>query len=246
VLPHPKEKIMSTTTLLTVESVDEIVGYCMLGAVTTPVTRAVLSQGIANAFVFDPDKLEERHQQIRQLLSQLPSQFHADGGGGWSFLNLCVREDGEQWTGEHREMEALMCLAVAAGWGWVSPRWMWPALPGSMPYVIVLSKRREVELADKEALEQINRHLAEHVAQEDTITVRTPRCIVCNKPGEVTLPRAAWERFNKLDGEMIQVAWPQGSAGEREQLLNGTHPECFEEIFADSEEDALFLEDEEN
>jgi hypothetical protein len=239
---------MSDTTELTVESVNEIIEHCMIGAVTAPVTRAILSQGIVNAFVFDPDKIEEQQEQIRQLLSQLPENFELEVGGGWSFLNLCMRRDDEQWTGEQRLSEALMCLGLAAGWAVTAPsnRKTWASMPGGMPYVIVLPERREVELADQEALEQINRHLAEHVAQEDTITVATPRCIVCGKPGEVTLPRAAWERFNKRNGEKIQVAWPQGTAGEREQLINGTHPECFEEIFADSEEDALFLEDEEN
>jgi hypothetical protein len=69
----------------------------------------------------------------------------------------------------------------------------------------------------------------------DTVDVQTEPCIRCGKAGVVTMPRAAFERYEA--GEHVQRAWPEGSAAEREQLINGTHGPCFEAMFADDEED---------
>ena len=73
------------------------------------------------------------------------------------------------------------------------------------------------------------------MADTEMVTVKTSTCIHCGKPGEVTLPKAAWVRFSE-DGEFMQRAWPEGTAGEREQLINGTHPKCFDEMFPPDEE----------
>ena len=67
------------------------------------------------------------------------------------------------------------------------------------------------------------------------VNVVTPPCVLCKKGGEVTMPRAAYFRFTQ--GAMVQDAWPQGSDDEREQLINGTHPECFDILFGDEEDD---------
>lgn len=73
------------------------------------------------------------------------------------------------------------------------------------------------------------------MAETEMVTVKTPPCAHCGKDGEVTLPKAAWVRYQE-DGAFIQVAWPEGTAGEREQLISGTHPACFDEMFPPDEE----------
>ena len=67
------------------------------------------------------------------------------------------------------------------------------------------------------------------------VSIETKRCIVCGEDGEVTMPRSAYSRF--MHGVAIQQAWPQGTPGEREQLINGTHPECFDRLFGGEEDD---------
>jgi len=64
-----------------------------------------------------------------------------------------------------------------------------------------------------------------------TVTINTGRCMFCSKDGEVTMPSHAWELYADGEGQQIQYAWPEGSMGEREQVMNGTHPACFAEMF---------------
>lgn len=85
------------------------------------------------------DKLKFYQEEIQGMLLQLPRKFRETDGGGWSFLNLCTREDGTQWTGSHATMEQLVCLGVGAGkMKYLLPRSMWNILPGGMPYLAVL------------------------------------------------------------------------------------------------------------
>jgi hypothetical protein len=37
------------------------------------------------------------------------------------------------------------------------------------------------------------------------------------------------------NGELIQYAFPTLSAGMREQIISGTHPDCWDAMFADDE-----------
>jgi hypothetical protein len=75
------------------------------------------------------------------MLAELPDPFHdADIGGGGSFLQACNRQDGVQWTTEHRVMEQLFLLGIATGFVICQlPRWVWPVLPGGMPYYVVIT-----------------------------------------------------------------------------------------------------------
>lgn len=96
---------------------------------------AVLVDGIVSKFGFHPNRIAAHKEEIRALLNQMPDQFHAGKGGGWSFLNLCVTKDGAQW-GEHRNMEQLVVLAIAADMGfYCMPRDVWKVFPGGVPYV---------------------------------------------------------------------------------------------------------------
>ena len=61
------------------------------------------------------------------------------------------------------------------------------------------------------------------------VIVHTMPCIMCGKDGMVEMPEEAYRRWS-AEGAFIQVAWPEGPAGLREQLINGTHPECFDSI----------------
>lgn len=91
-----------------------------------------------NEFGFHPGRLESHREQVKAMLAELDDSFQAKGGGGMSFLNACMTKDGEQW-GEHRNMEQLFVLGIGLGLAkWLSDRSLWRAMPGGMPYVVVL------------------------------------------------------------------------------------------------------------
>lgn len=87
---------------------------------------------------FDKAQLADHAELIAGLLLELPDEFKASGGGGWSFLNACNDRHGNQWTGLHRTMERLFMLGMGIGMVTCQlPREMWDALPGGMPYYVV-------------------------------------------------------------------------------------------------------------
>ncbi len=71
--------------------------------------------------------------------------------------------------------------------------------------------------------------------------VQTKTCIVCHKTGHVMLETGRWERYqaaqedHSLPSQHVQDVWPEMPAAEREQLITGTHPACWDELFADDE-----------
>lgn len=80
---------------------------------------------------------------ILAMLLELPTEFRASGGGGWSFLNACMDRHGDQWTGLHQTMAMLFALGQATDPPLVTcqlPRDVWPALPGGMPYYVINDK----------------------------------------------------------------------------------------------------------
>lgn len=100
-------------------------------------TNFVKAEGITRNFGFHPDRLEESKQDIIDYLTQLPANFRKSGGGGWSFLQACMTEDGRHW-GEHHNMEDLFALGCAIGkCHCLVPRDMWHILPGGVPYYVI-------------------------------------------------------------------------------------------------------------
>lgn len=69
----------------------------------------------------------------------------------------------------------------------------------------------------------------------ETIDVLPPQCMMCTTPPKpMTLVKEqydAWQRDTH-----IQFAFPEMSADDREMLMSGTHPACWETMWAESEE----------
>ena len=63
----------------------------------------------------------------------------------------------------------------------------------------------------------------------ETIAVKTKTCGVCNEYEIWSLDRQAVERWQ--GGELIQNAFSDMSMGERELLISGTHPACWDKLF---------------
>jgi len=88
---------------------------------------------------FNTKILEVNKSSIIEILNELPENFKKDSGGGWSFLNMCINKDGFQWTSYHKIIDELVCLGNAAGvLSFPFPKEMWGALPGGMPYIVIL------------------------------------------------------------------------------------------------------------
>ncbi|MGB5811756.1 MAG: hypothetical protein WBG86_14560 [Polyangiales bacterium] len=136
---------------LTAENVKATLDHCLFGEMPEPGTEFIRAEGIIRTAVFHPDRLEEKREDVRSMLMQLPVEFiektddaPEGAGGGWSFLNACLRADGVHW-GEHPWMDALFMLGAGLG---LAANLMEGVpknvLPGGMPYYVVLMKPRNV------------------------------------------------------------------------------------------------------
>ena len=57
-------------------------------------------------------------------------------------------------------------------------------------------------------------------------------CPYCNGTNDVTVSLPAYIRWNR-EGELIQNAFPELSPDDREQLMTGICPECWEKQFGE-------------
>lgn len=97
-------------------------------------TNYVKVEGITATFGFHPQRLEEKRELVTAILAKLPIEFKA----GWTFLQLCTTNDGEEWTGQHSICEQLVVMAIGLGlMEYCMPKTMWEILPGGVPYLII-------------------------------------------------------------------------------------------------------------
>ncbi len=67
-----------------------------------------------------------------------------------------------------------------------------------------------------------------------TTTVVTPACWGC---GRRTVMRVPLEGYNMwtMDREPIVLSFPDMSVDDREMLISGTHPACWDRLFSDED-----------
>lgn len=65
--------------------------------------------------------------------------------------------------------------------------------------------------------------------------VRTIPCLGCGTTTTFTMTEEQFNRFRA--GEHVQRIFPDWSADDREMLISGTCPPCFEEMFPEDEEE---------
>lgn len=61
------------------------------------------------------------------------------------------------------------------------------------------------------------------------IALTTRPCPVCGERSQFSIDQAAYIRWER--GAYVQDAFPHLTADERELLMTGTHPACWEKIF---------------
>lgn len=62
----------------------------------------------------------------------------------------------------------------------------------------------------------------------ETVTIECPPCVICGVRPRVTVTRDGWTKYQK--GALVQVAFPEMDADQREMLINGTHPKCWDKM----------------
>lgn len=65
--------------------------------------------------------------------------------------------------------------------------------------------------------------------------VETLPCMECHKTTILTLDSESYTKY--LSGMHIQDAFPNWTPDQRELLITGTHPECWNKIFPDEGEE---------
>jgi hypothetical protein len=75
---------------------------------------------------------------------------------------------------------------------------------------------------------------AYHKELKDTIYVmQTGKCDVCKKDGSVEVSMVGLLTYNL--GGLVQEAFPDMDKGLREQIISGTHPDCWDLRFGKCE-----------
>lgn len=130
--------------------VREIVFDCLyrdeeVEGLTEAPADAVLVEGVRLRLGLHPQRVAGHADEIVKNLQALPDTFQQDGGEGMSFLSACNNRDGEQW-GEHNDIDHLLVLGLAIKRvAYCMPRDMWRALPGGVPYFVVLNAPATLE-----------------------------------------------------------------------------------------------------
>ena len=80
---------------LTSDNVEAVFKDCLAN------DKTFVVKGVNMSVAFDTQKVEAHKEDIIAMLSQTPTEFHISGGGGWTFINLCIDINGNQWTDFH-------------------------------------------------------------------------------------------------------------------------------------------------
>ena len=72
------------------------------------------------------------------------------------------------------------------------------------------------------------------MATTETVLIQTPTCTFCRKGGEVAITTE--EQAALQSGQFIQQALANREPSFREQIISGTHSECWDAIFGGEEE----------
>ena len=124
---------------LTSTAVNEVLLSLLYQDAPADLSAAVKVHGIVTSYGFDPAKVEAAKPRVAAMIKELDPSFHRTGGGGMSFLNLCMGKRGRQWTGMHQVQEQLCAIAIAVGLAqWCVPPEMRNLMPGGVPYGVFI------------------------------------------------------------------------------------------------------------
>lgn len=68
-----------------------------------------------------------------------------------------------------------------------------------------------------------------------TLAYATRPCMGCGESSVLALDAELYARWQ--GGEYVQDVWPDWTPGQRELLITGTHPECWERMFPEDDDE---------
>lgn len=68
----------------------------------------------------------------------------------------------------------------------------------------------------------------------DKVEVTTQSCMGCAKVEKLTIPKAEYDAWI-VEGDYIQTALPDLTPEERELILTGIHPDCWDDMFPEED-----------
>lgn len=109
-----------------------------------------------NTLVFCWIRLKEFKSEIRKYLDLLKDEFKEHVGGGYTFLSMCVDKNDRQW-GEQISGDELFTIGNALGLCdfCIKNRLAWRHLPGGVPYIVILDKPKEIDVANLPLLQSL-------------------------------------------------------------------------------------------
>lgn len=135
--------------LISSETVNNIFHDCLFRD-EEPHDEYIVAEGITLSVGFHPKRIESHADEIHDILMNLPTEFHENSGGGYSFIYMVMDRGHEHWCGQKTAQE-LMLLGIASGWlSVLVPKDLWEAFPGGVPYVVVTNERKTVPLTKAE------------------------------------------------------------------------------------------------
>lgn len=121
---------------LTTKNVSGIFHDCLF-RVGESHSNMVVASGILFKVGFHPERLQSHKEEIITLCNKLYIRS-AKGRKRYtaSFMNMCMKEDGDIWTGVQKIMEELLLLGIAVGkMRILQTREEWASMPGGVPFI---------------------------------------------------------------------------------------------------------------
>ena len=164
-------KILTDEEISKIETIDakrisEIVKYSLFSEDEVNLARkkdgtfdaaCVITKMIrGNSLVFCWIRLKEFKPEIRKYLDLLSDEFKECVGAGYTFLSWCVDKNNRQW-GEHINGDELVTIGRALGLCdfCIKNRSVWKLLPGGVPYIVILDKPKEIDVANLPLLQSL-------------------------------------------------------------------------------------------
>lgn len=99
---------------------------------------------------------KEFKSEIRKYLDLLKDEFKECVGGGYTFLSMCVDKNDRQW-GEQISGDELFTIGNALGLCdfCIKNRLAWRRLPGGVPYIVILDKPKDIDVANLPLLQSL-------------------------------------------------------------------------------------------
>lgn len=81
---------------------------------------------------------------------------------------------------------------------------------------------------------------------KDRVQVTTPPCPVCHERSAIILSKDQYSLLVKAHSPHIQDIFPGWDADRRELLITGTHPECWDKMFDETDEEDEDIDDDDD